>query len=139
MIYNKTMQATRNTKYSKEIENILELYGHATNSQILKQLNVPYPEVTATTVHRVTTRLAERGVVTEAPRDKTGATRYDSNTLAHDHFICNLCDGIRDIDIAKELIPKISNALGGCKITGRLVINGNCEACLINYKEVNVV
>jgi hypothetical protein len=49
--------------------------------------------------------------------------------------LCQSCGGIRDIDVADDVIPTISKALGGCRITGRLVINGSCELCLIKNKE----
>ncbi len=132
------MEITRSTKYTKEIEEIISIFGHATNMQILTKLRINYPEVTATTVHRVTARLAEHGVIQEAPHDKNGAIRYDSNTIPHDHFLCQSCGGIRDIDIAKKVKPLISSALGGCRITGRLVIYGSCETCLLHKRGENI-
>jgi Fur family peroxide stress response transcriptional regulator len=129
------MQATRSTKYTTEVKSIIKEYNHATNNQILKELRQTYPEVTATTVHRITARMAERGEISEAPLNMHGSLRYDSNTSDHDHFLCQSCGGIRDIDVASSVIPEISEALGGCKITGRLVINGSCETCLVKKKE----
>jgi Fe2+ or Zn2+ uptake regulation protein len=129
------MTLTRSTKYTEEILRILELEGHATNAEILEELRNKYFDVTATTVHRVTSRLADRHEISEAPHDKHGAVRYDSNNTLHDHFLCQSCGGIRDIDIAEEVIPTISKALGGCRITGRLVIYGSCETCLLKRKE----
>lgn len=136
MIYNSNMQATRNTKYTTEILKIISKLGHATNLEILLVLRKSYPEVTATTVHRITTRLSDRGEIAEAPHDIQGAIRYDVKTQPHDHFLCQSCGGIRDIDVAEEVIPTISSALGGCRITGRLVIYGSCETCLIHNKGV---
>lgn len=129
------MQLTRTTKYTTEVEQVLNNLKHATNLEILENLRENYPEVTATTVHRVTSRLAERGIIAEAPYDKHGSVRYDSNVELHDHFLCQTCGGIRDIDIAAEVIPTISKALGGCRITGRLVIYGSCETCLLKRKD----
>lgn len=128
------MQLTRTTKYTEQILRILNKEGHATNAEILEELRLIYSDVTATTVHRVTSRLADRQQIAEAPQDKHGSLRYDKNTDLHDHFLCQSCGGIRDIDVAEDVIPKISEALGGCRITGRLVIYGSCEACLINLK-----
>jgi Fe2+ or Zn2+ uptake regulation protein len=128
------MQATRSTKYTKEILRIVETSGHATNAEILEVLRKTYFDVTATTVHRVTTRLADHGEIAEAPHDINGAIRYDCNTEVHDHFLCQSCGGVKDIDVADDVIPTISKALGGCRITGRLVIYGSCERCLIKKK-----
>ncbi|MEP7204588.1 MAG: transcriptional repressor [Candidatus Saccharibacteria bacterium] len=129
------MEIGRDTKYSKQILSIIGSLGHATNAQLLASLRQTYPDVSATTVHRVTARLLQRNKVLEAPTDKHGSMRYDSAASLHDHFICNGCGGIRDIDIAADLLPKVSQALGGCQITGRLVIYGNCEKCLSKEKQ----
>jgi Fur family peroxide stress response transcriptional regulator len=123
------MKTSRETKYSKELLTAISVRRHATNAELLLDLQTMFPEVSATTIHRATARLLERGKVLEAPA-KHGAMRYDASTTPHDHFICNGCDGIRNIDIAESMLPTISDALGGCKITGRLVIYGTCEKCL---------
>jgi len=136
MIYNKNMKTTRDTKYSKEVLAAIQKLGHATNAELHSILLATYPEVSATTIHRSSARLLERGLVAAAPADMQGAMRYDADITAHDHFICTKCGGIRDIDIAGDFIPKISKALGGCKVTGRLVINGSCESCLKSNKGV---
>jgi len=120
----------RHTKYTKAIISTLSNFGHAVNTELLEELRKSYPELSATTVHRTSARLAERGLISTAPPDAQGSMRYDTNLLPHDHFVCTLCGGIRDIQVAQEFIPAISSALGGCKITGRLLIYGNCEICV---------
>ncbi len=124
------MTDTRTTKYSQAVQIFFEDVGHASNAQVLKYLNEVYEGVSATTTHRVTARLHERGVLASAPPDSSGCMRYDINTEAHDHFVCDGCDGIRDIDVAPELLPKINQALGGCRVTGRLIIHGHCDRCI---------
>lgn len=124
------MITSRDTKYSTAILSAIGTLGHATNAELLLQLRTAFPEVSATTIHRATARLLERSKVLEAPVDIHGSMRYDAAITPHDHFICNGCGGIRDIDIADDVIPTVSKALGGCRITGRLVIYGSCEQCL---------
>lgn len=124
------MKTMRYTKYTQDIIDIIQDKGHATNLEIIDSLRNDYPQVSATTVHRVTSRLCQNRLINEAPADLAGSMRYDSNLSPHDHFICTNCGGIRDINVAEEFIPSISKALGGCKVTGRLVINGSCELCL---------
>ncbi len=123
---------TRQTKYSKAVTDFLEKHDHATNSQILEYLHEIYPELSATTVHRVTARLCEQNRLAIAPPSSDGSMRYDYKTKPHDHFICNSCGGIRDIDVAESLIPLVNKALGGCKISGNLLIHGSCETCILN-------
>ena len=124
------MSLVRDTKYSKEILAVLKKRGHATNAELITVVRMKFPDVSATTIHRASSRLLERSMIQEAPADTHGAMRFDSLLDPHDHFICSGCGGIRDIDIAEEFIPRISQALGGCKVTGRLVIHGSCEKCL---------
>lgn len=122
---------SRQTKYSKAVSEFLETKGHATNLQIQESLHKIYPELSATTVHRVTARLLEQNKLASAPPTSDGSMRYDHKTKPHDHFICTNCGGIRDIDVADKLIPLVSDALGGCKITGNLLIHGSCETCIL--------
>ena len=124
------MLAYRVTKYTDAITDALQELGHATNEQILSILRASFPELSATTVHRATARLADRGLLSYAPPDSKGSTRYDINTSPHDHFICNGCDGIRDIDIANDFKPVIEKSLDGCQISGRLTVSGQCNKCL---------
>jgi Fur family peroxide stress response transcriptional regulator len=89
-----------------------------------------FPELSATTVHRITARLAERGAISLAPSTADGSMRYDAGVQPHDHFVCQGCANIRDIDVAPALIPQIEAELGGCKISGRLLVSGTCGHCL---------
>lgn len=123
------MKPSRETKYSKELLTAINARQHATNAELLSDLHALFPELSATTVHRATARLLERGKVLEAP-ESHGAMRYDALITPHDHFVCNGCGGIRNLDIASSVLPTISEALGGCRITGRLVVYGTCETCL---------
>ena len=120
----------RQTKYCRDIVDLLHKRGHASNTELLTALRRKYPELSATTVHRATARLAAREQIALAPPDKGGAMRYDANVQLHDHFICQTCERVRDIDIAEKVIPEVNKALGACKVTGRLVIYGSCDSCI---------
>ena len=125
------MLSYRTTKYTDSIMEVMGTLGHATNDQILRSLRSRYPELSATTVHRATARLKDRGLLSCAPSDSRGSIRYDINHLPHDHFVCNGCDGIKDISVADGLKPIIEQSLDdGCRINGRLTISGQCNKCL---------
>ena len=134
---NLSTTTTRSTKYCRAVENIVKAHGHATNQQIHAALRQLYPNVSLTTVHRITTRLYLRGLIAQAPSTTDGSLRYDANTSEHDHFVCSYCGGVRDIDIAGKATSLVESALGGCKLSGRLVVNGTCEQCH-NIKGVKV-
>lgn len=125
----------RSTKYSTAALDALNKLGHATNFELLDKVRVLFPDVSATTIHRVTSRLLGRDIIAKAPSDNFGSMRYDSNTKPHDHFICSICGGIRDIDVAESFVPKISAEMGGCSISGRLVIYGDCEKCKVSLRK----
>lgn len=122
----------RQTKYCDAIEIALSEFGHATNSQLLSTLRISYPEVSATTVHRATSRLAVRGAVGIAPVAHDGSMRYDALVTPHDHFMCSQCDELRDTDVIDRVKPILEASIAGCDIEGRLTISGICKKCREN-------
>lgn len=122
--------SSRQTKYCTDIEKSLKKMGHATNAELLKVLKTSYPNLSATTVHRATARLAARGDISIAPPAKNGVIRYDINTSDHDHFLCTSCDLILDINIRKEISKSIEKMIDDCQISGQLTINGTCKKCI---------
>lgn len=126
---NNTATQQRQTKYCQAIEASLLTVGHATNAELLKELQRAFPALSATTVHRATARLAERGVISVAPPSQDGAMRYDANALPHDHFMCTVCGRLRDADIKDKVVPIIESSIEDCHISGRLTISGICKQC----------
>lgn len=126
---NNTATAERQTKYCQAIEAMLADMGHATNSELLIELRKTYPDLSATTVHRVTARLASRGTIAIAPSSHDGSMRYDSNVVPHDHFLCTNCGVLRDTDVKDKMVPILESAIGDCHISGRLTISGICKQC----------
>lgn len=121
---------TRQTKYHNAIKTALVRVGHASNNDLLRELKKIYPELSATTVHRATARLASRGEIGIAPSRKDGSMRYDANLKPHDHFICNSCDILRDTDVKGQITPILEASIGDCQISGRLTIGGVCKNCM---------
>lgn len=126
---NKT-KLTRKTKYHKEIINNLTLLKHATNSELLLSLRLLYPDLSPTTVHRVTSRLSSNGNISLAPLSIDGSIRYDINTKQHDHLHCLTCDCLQDIDIKDKLINILNDSKNKCSFSGRLIINVKCKKCI---------
>ena len=126
----KNLVLTRNTKYTDEVISLLEKKNHLTNLEILVELKKKFPDLAATTVHRITSRFISNGTLSIAPSNSNGDSRFDSNITPHDHFVCRSCDGLRDINVAETVIPEINKALGNCRVTGRIVIYGSCDSCI---------
>jgi Fur family peroxide stress response transcriptional regulator len=119
----------RSTKYCLAVEEIVRSIGHGTNQEIHTILKQAYPEVSATTVHRVTARLAERGLIAIGPKASDGSVRYDAYTEPHDHFVCQQCDGVKDVTLTDSVHEQLESALGGCRISGQLIVQGMCVRC----------
>lgn len=112
---------------------MLHKLGHATNSDLLQIIRAGYPDISATTVHRATARLAERGTIGIAPAARDGSMRYDTNVTPHDHFMCSRCGEIRDTDVIDQVKPILEQSIAECSIEGRLTISGICKKCKENH------
>lgn len=129
MIVEPVDTTSRQSKYCAQIEQIIQTFGHASNAQILQALQKTYPDLSATTVHRATARLANRRKIGVAPNDTKGAMRYDANTNPHDHFVCSECGILKDIDVASEVAAILAKNITDCGVSGRLTIGGICKTC----------
>ncbi len=120
----------RTTKYVTAVRRALEKRGHATNADLLAMLQVEYPAVSATTVHRVTARLLDAGEVRLAPSGNDHAMRFDVNNQPHDHFMCTTCGLLRDTQLGPSIRAEIEQSIAdGCSISGDLVVSGVCKRC----------
>lgn len=121
--------SNRATKYTIATLSFLQKHGHSTNLEIVEGLREEFPELSKTTVHRITSRLLGQGKIRSAPATRENSSRFDSNVLPHDHFKCNNCDRLRDIHVPRELLTSVQEQLGKCQIDGNVVISGVCGRC----------
>lgn len=119
----------RITKYTDSILSILCQLQHATNAEIAGRMRESYPDISDTTVHRITQRLRDDGVIGLAPASRQGCLRYDFSPESHDHFICSECDSLQDIKVPDSVRCQIERQLDGCCFDGPLVITGVCQQC----------
>ena len=121
---------TRKSKYVEAALNHLTNSGHATNAQLASGLRTTYPDLSDTTVHRITQRLLLSGQLSLAPLAQCGARRFDINTSSHDHFECTDCQKLVDIVVSGNFRQELEQSIGGCNIGGSLTIQGVCQECL---------
>lgn len=122
----------RQTRYVGAVIEALTTLGHATNLELLGEVQKAYPGVSATTIHRVTARLKERGVIASAPKARDGSERYDITAEDHHHFVCNQCGRVCDVantEESREVIARLKQLSGECAIAGSLTMEGTCKYC----------
>lgn len=120
----------RTTKYIAAVRKLMKRAGHATNVELLAKLRKQFPDVSATTLHRITSRMVERNELQLAPPEVGNVMRFDSNISRHDHFMCTRCKMLRDADLRTTIVPQIEQIIGDdCQISGRLTVTGLCSKC----------
>ena len=120
----------RTTKYVTAVRKYIEHARHASNAELLDSLHKVFPDLSATTVHRITTRMLERGELQLAPSGQGNVMRFDANVAPHDHFMCERCGLLRDADLGVMVRPFIEKAIGDdCSISGNLTVTGICKQC----------
>ncbi|MGB3945626.1 MAG: transcriptional repressor [Candidatus Saccharimonadales bacterium] len=129
----------RQTRYATAIAQALAKRGHATNAELHTDIRNEFPEVSSTTVHRVTGRLKDRGIIGAAPATASGAERFDTISTPHHHFMCSACGNICDIpqtDESKQVMRQLKELSGQCAIAGTLTMLGTCHGCAAKREEL---
>ena len=129
---NEPSMVSRQTKYVEAVLLALDIYKHATNDQILGIVRQIYPEASATTVHRVTVRLKERGVIGVAPKTIDASERYDIDPTPHHHFMCIQCDRLCNVpenEQSRQAVELLGSMSKRCKFAGMVTLQGVCEIC----------
>ena len=101
---------------------------HANNQQLHEAVSQQLPGLSATTVHRITTRMVEQGRIRHAPADGK-VLNFDSNPTPHDHFVCKGCGTVKDIVVSESIFDDIQQQLGKNIVENELIIFGVCVSC----------
>jgi Fur family peroxide stress response transcriptional regulator len=121
-------------KRSRQRERILETLrgtkSHPTATWVYDELKREFPDLSLGTVYRNLGILRDQGLVRVL---QSGSTfdRFDADTSAHYHFICESCGRVDDVPMhaMAELDERASSALG-CPVSGhRLDFYGTCADC----------
>ncbi len=122
-------------KYSKQRAMIKDfLQGrkdHPTAEVVYRNIREVYPKISLGTVYRNLVLLADIGEISRF-RVGDGYEHFDYDTSEHNHFICNKCGCVIDIEMPdiKEIDDIASKNFPG-KIEGhKIYFYGTCEDCL---------
>jgi Fur family transcriptional regulator, peroxide stress response regulator len=121
----------RKTPQTLLIRKLLEERGHATNQDLAAEARKIFPQITNTTIHRITTRLVSAGMAAYAP-SLHDVKVIDANIKPHDHFICQGCGRTVDINLSDEAFNSLQKQLPGKLSRRGVLVAGTCEPCLNN-------
>ncbi len=114
---------------SKIILDILANARHASNSQIWRAAKRKMPELSATTVHRITKRLYDEGKIGMFVSPCSGSVVLDFNSVRHHHFVCVPCGKLRDIVMPDEMLSFLNEQEDLNLLDSTIIISGRCKNC----------
>lgn len=116
------------TTQTRTVLDALRRVGHATNATLHLEVAEALPELSLTSLHRITARLLERGEIGSLAADARTVV-LDARPETHHHFVCNRCGGIVDIEVPSIALASIQEQLGTHLVDGGLVVRGTCAVC----------
>lgn len=122
-------------KYSRQRELIEQAVKenliHPTADDIYRILKPHNQNLSLGTVYRNLMLLAENGRILKL-HIPGGSDRFDGNINAHQHFCCNACGRVYDVNLSflNELDKRIENETGFQVTLHQLIISGTCKDCI---------
>lgn len=121
------------TVQTRAVIEALGRLGHATNAELLAAVGEPLG-LSLPSLHRITARLAERGViglVVVGGREMV----FDARPEVHHHFSCTQCGGLLDVELPPAALEAIQHQLGAHLADDGLVVRGRCAQCVLARPE----
>ncbi len=116
----------RKTPQTLLIKQLLEEKGHATNQELARDARKTFPNLTNTSVHRITTRLVDAKMASYAP-NLSGLKIIDTNLKEHDHFYCLKCDVLTDVKVTDECFDQLQKQLKDGLARENILVAGVCN------------
>ena len=121
-------------RYSKQRAAVLETVrgtnSHPTADWVFAQVRDELPHISLGTVYRNLNLLADQGDLLRIYDNRH--VRYDGNVHRHDHFRCNSCGTIIDLEIQMDGVAEELARQTDLRISGySLDLNGLCSTCQI--------
>lgn len=119
----------RTTPQTTAVIEALKHFGHATNATLLSAIQEEFPDISATTVHRITKRLVDEKRIGQLRSPLDGSMLFDANPSPHYHFGCQPCGQVHDIELSPAVVAEIQEAVGKKLLTDTLSIIGVRADC----------
>jgi Fur family peroxide stress response transcriptional regulator len=111
------------------VHEIAEDLTHPTAQDLFERLRPAFPTMSFATVYNTLDALARCGLTGELRIG--GAVRFDPNTSAHHHAVCDKCGAIADIPVSDPLPKKVR----GFRVrTEERTYRGLCGRCSENCR-----
>ncbi|MFQ6677098.1 MAG: transcriptional repressor [Fidelibacterota bacterium] len=122
-------------RFSKQRELVLQRITstkiHPTADWIFGEAKKVKPNISFGTVYRNLNQLIDQGLIRMIQLN--GVAHYDGNMNPHDHFICNECNEIYDIEIDREDIISELELRTQHHVSGyHIKVRGTCRKCKVN-------
>ena len=103
---------------------------HPTADVVYSRVRQEMPNISLGTVYRNLTLLSELGEI-QRLRLGDGTDHFDADTSPHNHFICNHCKAVIDLEMESiDSIDKVAAAGFQGEIEGHVTyFYGSCSAC----------
>jgi Fe2+ or Zn2+ uptake regulation protein len=113
--------------------------SHPTAQELFERLQPAFPSMSFATVYNTLDALAQAGLSTTLRLGS--AARFDPNTTAHHHAVCDVCGAAFDVP-TKTLAPKHASRARVRRAAPGFVVRrvertyrGTCAACLSKQKK----
>jgi Fur family transcriptional regulator, peroxide stress response regulator len=102
---------------------------HPTAEQVWERIHTTQPRLSLGTVYRNLEKLRDQHKL-RVVRTAGGVAHYDGNLHDHDHFICDHCGGIVDLDAAVRRLPPNHLVEAGYHVDWQsTALHGCCPGC----------
>ena len=112
------------------IREIVRTTDHPDVETVHRRVRERVPAVSLDTVYRTMSALFERGLINKIMAD-SGRARYDGDVSRHNHFVCDTCELIIDIDSSDRGGFRATDRLAEVGVVKRVEVlfRGKCKQC----------
>lgn len=119
----------RTTRQLVAVYDALRAADHPTAEELLRRVRQSLPRISLGTVYRNLEKLRSQGRI-RVLHLGGGVARYDALLSDHDHFLCEGCGAVVDIDaLPRAAAPAWLGREGYLVRAARLAFHGLCPAC----------
>jgi len=102
--------------------------SHPLAEEVADKVAGRVPGISLSTVYKTLHEFASMGLIREL--DLSGPMRFDSDTSAHAHLVCDGCGSVVDVPLSPELTAALRSAAGDLSVTGvDITLRGSCSTC----------